>query len=81
MAPDFTDADLQGITVPVLLLDGAQEEFVKPEDTERMGKLIPGAELVIVPDTGHVAPFARPEEFNRIVLAFLAARAIATPAA
>ncbi|MFN8590818.1 MAG: alpha/beta hydrolase [Thermomicrobiales bacterium] len=72
VAPNFTDADLEGITVPVLILDGAQEEFVKPEDTKRMGTLIPGAELVVIPDTGHFAPFARPEEFNRIVLAFLA---------
>ena len=67
VATDFTDEELESITVPVLILDGAQEEFVKPEDTKQMAALIPGAELVIMPDTGHFAPFARPEEFNRIV--------------
>lgn len=58
--------------MPVLILGGAKEEFIKPKHTKRLAQLIPGAELVIMPDTGHVAPFARPEEFNRIVLEFLA---------
>jgi pimeloyl-ACP methyl ester carboxylesterase len=79
VAPDFTDEELESITVPVLILDGAEEEFVKPEHTRRLAELIPGAELVLIPGTGHFAPFARPEEFNRIVLAFLAGGAIATP--
>lgn len=81
VAPNFTDEDLASITVPVLILDGAEEEFVKPEDTKRMGTLIPGAELMFIPSTGHFAPFARPDEFNRIVLAFLAGEPIATPTA
>jgi len=73
VAPDFTDEELGSISVPVLILDGAEEEFVKPEDTKRMAELIPGAQLVFIPDTGHFAPLARPEEFNRIVLEFLQA--------
>jgi len=34
-----------------------------------------------MPGTGHFAPFAKPAEFNRIVLAFLAGEAVATPTA
>jgi len=78
-APNYTEAQLQGITTPVLVLDGAEEEFIKPEHTARLAELIPGAELVIMPGTGHFAPFAQPTEFNRIVLAFLAGGATATP--
>ncbi len=48
-----------------------EEEFVKPEHTARLAELIPGAELVLMPGTGHFAPFAQPAEFNRIVLDFL----------
>ena len=77
----FSEAELQGITVPVLVLDGAEEELVKPEHTRRMAELIPGAQLAIMPGTGHSAPFARPEEFNRIVLAFLAGERVGTPLA
>jgi pimeloyl-ACP methyl ester carboxylesterase len=36
-----------------------------------MALLIPDAELVIMPDTGHFAMMEKPDEFNRIVLDFL----------
>ena len=78
VAPNYSEDELGSITVPVLVLDGAKEEFIKPEHTKRLAELIPGAELVIMPDTGHMAPFARPEEFNQIVLDYLAGK---TPAA
>jgi len=81
VAPDFTEEELGSITMPVLVLDGAEEEFVKPEHTRRLAELIPGAQLVLIPGTGHFALFVKPEEFNRIVLAFLAGEAIATPTA
>jgi len=77
--PDYSEDELRSIAVPVLVLAGAEEEFVKPEHTRRMATLIPGAELVIMPGTGHFAPFAQPTEFNQIVLAFLASEPIATP--
>ena len=80
VAPDYTDEELGSITVPVLVLDGAEEEFVKPNHTVLMADLIPGAELVVMPGTGHFAPWAQPAEFNRIVLDFLAAEAAATAA-
>jgi pimeloyl-ACP methyl ester carboxylesterase len=73
VAPNYSEADLGSIAVPVLVLDGAEEEFVKPEHTKRMAELIPGAQLVIMPGTGHFAPLAQPDEFNRIVLEFLQA--------
>ena len=79
VAPNFSDAELGSIAVPVLILDGAEEEFVKPDQPVRMATLIPRAELVLMPGTGHFAPFAKPDEFNRIVLAFLAGEEIATP--
>jgi len=72
VAPNYSEDELGSITVPVLIVDGAQEEFIYPEHTARMAALIPGAELVIMPGTGHFAPFAQPTEFNRIVLEFLA---------
>ncbi|MFT4038673.1 MAG: alpha/beta fold hydrolase [Thermomicrobiales bacterium] len=71
VAPNFADDDLRGITTPTLVLDGAEEELILPAETARMAALIPGAELVIMPGTGHFAPFEQPEEFTRIVEAFL----------
>ena len=37
-----------------------------------MALLIPGAELVLMPGTGHFAMFEQPEEFNQIVMDYLA---------
>jgi pimeloyl-ACP methyl ester carboxylesterase len=73
IAPNFPDAELRGITTPTLVLDGAEEELILPGEPERMAALIPGAELVIMPGTGHFAPFEQPTAFNRIVLEFLLA--------
>jgi pimeloyl-ACP methyl ester carboxylesterase len=81
VAPNFSEDQLRSITVPVLILDGAEEEHISPDQPRRMAELIPGATLVIMPDVGHFAQVQQPEEFNRIVLEFLAGEAIATPAA
>lgn len=73
VAPNFPDDELRGITTPTLVLDGAEEELILPGEPERMAALIPGSTLVIMPGTGHFAPFEQPEAFNRIVLEYLAA--------
>ncbi len=80
VAPNYSEAQLRGITTPILILDGAEEEFIEPDHTARMAELIPGSELVLMPSTGHFAPFAQPAKFNQIVLDFLAGEPVATPA-
>lgn len=81
VAPDFTEEELGSITVPVLILDGAEEEFITPEHTRRLAEQIPGSELIFMPGTGHFAPLAKPAEFARIALAFLTGEAVGTPTA
>jgi pimeloyl-ACP methyl ester carboxylesterase len=72
VAPNFSEAQLQSISVPVLILDGAEEEVVPHDQPIRLAELIRTATLVLMPDVGHFAPIQQPEEFNRIVLEFLA---------
>ena len=69
--PNYTEEQLGSITTPILILDGAKEEAIDLNQTKLMALLIPGAELVIIPDTGHFAMMEKPDEFNRIVLDFL----------
>jgi pimeloyl-ACP methyl ester carboxylesterase len=69
--PNYTEEQLRSITTPFLILDGAKEEAIDLNQTKLMALLIPGAELVIMPDTGHFAAFEQPEEFARIVLEYL----------
>ena len=69
--PNYTEEQLRSITTPFLILDGAKEEAIDLNQTKLMALLIPGAELEIMPDTGHFALFEQPEEFARIVLDYL----------
>ena len=70
--PNYTMDQLRTITTPFLILDGEKEEAIDLNQTKLMAELIPGAELVLMPDTGHFAVFEQPEEFSRIVLDYLA---------
>jgi pimeloyl-ACP methyl ester carboxylesterase len=84
VAPNYSDEEFKSITVPVLILDGAEEEFVKPDQPVHMAALIPGSTLVIIPGTGHFALWVIPAVFNQIVLDYLAGKSpsgAATPLA
>jgi pimeloyl-ACP methyl ester carboxylesterase len=70
--PNYTMDQLRSITTPILILDGEEEEAIDLNQTKLMAELIPEAELVLMPGTGHFAVFEQPEEFSRIVLDYLA---------
>jgi pimeloyl-ACP methyl ester carboxylesterase len=70
--PNYTEDQLKAITTPFLILDGQEEEAIDLNQTKLMALLIPGAELNLMPDTGHFAMFEQPEEFIGIVEAYLA---------
>ncbi|MEA2513351.1 MAG: hypothetical protein QOJ59_2838 [Thermomicrobiales bacterium] len=70
--PNYTEDQLKAITTPFLILDGAEEEAIDLNQTKLMALLIPGAELNLMPGTGHFAMFEKPDEFNQIVLDYLA---------
>lgn len=69
--PTIPEARLQQITSPFLILAGADEEVIAPEHTQRLADLIPDAELVLMPGTGHFAMFEQPEEFTGLIVDFL----------
>jgi pimeloyl-ACP methyl ester carboxylesterase len=47
--------------LPVLALVGDQDLVTPPAHTEAIARALPGAELVIVPDAGHLVMLERPE--------------------
>ena len=70
--------DLSSITVPTLILSGNKDDLVTPEYSEAMRSLIPHASLqVIGPKVGHCLQIERPDEFNRILEAFIESRLLA----
>jgi pimeloyl-ACP methyl ester carboxylesterase len=76
--PNYSWEQLATITTPILILDGATEEAIDLNQTKLMYFLIPGSTLYLIPGTGHFAFIEKPEEFNQIVLDYLAGD-LATP--
>jgi pimeloyl-ACP methyl ester carboxylesterase len=68
--PDRT-ADLPHISVPTLVLVGADDAITPPDTAREMASALPHATLEIIPSAGHLAPMERPEVVNRAILAFL----------
>ena len=69
--PSWTDTELKAITAPVLIVDGDHDEAIKREHTEYIASTIPGAGLLILPNTSHFAFLQDPEFFNYSILHFL----------
>ncbi|KAF1012045.1 MAG: AB hydrolase superfamily protein YdjP [Pseudomonas fluorescens] len=69
--PNWTDAQLASIKTPILIVDGDHDEAIKREHTEYMAATIPGAGLLILPNTSHFAFLQDPALFNAALLDFL----------
>lgn len=73
--PNYAESDLAKIRGPkIAIASGEKEEVVKSQHTSYLGKAIPGAKLVILPEVSHFAPMQKPDEFNKAMLEFLAAK-------
>ncbi len=66
----FSKEELVSIKVPILILVG-DHDFVRLEHAVESSKLIPNAELAVIPDAGHFALFSEPERVIPIVKHFL----------
>jgi pimeloyl-ACP methyl ester carboxylesterase len=65
---------LPTIEVPVLILGGERDHFTPPSVQHRMHELIPGSELVLYPNGGHLLPVEEAEAIARDLVGFLARR-------
>jgi pimeloyl-ACP methyl ester carboxylesterase len=72
--PSWTDAQLRSIRTPVLVVDGDHDEAIKRAHTEYIAATIPGAGLLILPNTSHFAFLQDPALFNAALLHFLGDR-------
>ena len=64
--------DIGGITVPCLLVVGADAALCPPSIHADMHARIPGSRLVVLPDAGHLSNIEQPDAFTRALEAFLA---------
>jgi pimeloyl-ACP methyl ester carboxylesterase len=69
--PDFKPEELATITAPTVIADGEYEEAIRPEHTAELARLIPGAQLVIIPKVSHMGLWQDPAAFNQAMTSFL----------
>jgi pimeloyl-ACP methyl ester carboxylesterase len=62
---------LYRVTAPTLVLWGGADKLIIPAYAERWARLIPGAQVQIIPDAGHMLPYEQPEAFVDAVSRFL----------
>ena len=69
--PNWTDAQVAAITVPTAVVAGDHDEAILRPHTEKIAALIPGSQLVILPETSHFAMLQAPGEYTASVRAFI----------
>ncbi|SHL78000.1 alpha/beta fold hydrolase [Streptomyces yunnanensis] len=68
---DYTGL-LPRITVPTLVVVGAEDEFTPVADARAIHQATPGSRLTVIQGAGHMPNLERPEEFNATLTEFLA---------
>lgn len=66
----FSNAELASIQAPVLIALG-DHDFVRLEHAMETLRLIPNAELAVIPDAGHFALFSEPDRIIPVIAHFL----------
>ncbi len=61
---------LGGITVPTLLVSGAEDRLIPADQAAAMAGAVPGARLELLSGAGHLPPLEVPEAFNRLLTRF-----------
>ena len=62
---------LNTVTAPTLIVWGRDDRFLPITAGEALHRTIPGSRLAVIPDTGHLPMWERPDEVNRLIMDFL----------
>ena len=69
---DWSSHDrLQDIHCPTLVLCGEDDGMVPPENSRQLAGGIPGAQLNLIPQCGHLPMLEQPEAVAQLVLDFI----------
>jgi pimeloyl-ACP methyl ester carboxylesterase len=71
LAKETLNDKLNKITIPTLVVWGANDELVPLDDGKDFAAKIPNAKLVIIPQCGHAPSIEKPKEFLTAVQPFL----------
>lgn len=63
---------LQLIRVPTLVVVGEYDAISPPEEMQSLATAVSGAECVVIPDAGHMAPMENPDAVNEALVKLIA---------
>lgn len=69
---DPVEAKLPAVRVPTLVVRGEHDPMVPQQWAEAVARLLPEAQLIVIPGAGHAVNYNSPDQLARIVLPFLA---------
>lgn len=64
------EKDLRGVSLPTLILWGNRDRLLHVSGARRLGSAMPGANVVVLEETGHLPMMERPVESAAALLAF-----------
>lgn len=67
-------AQLPSVAVPALVLCGSEDPGAPPEETRKIAELLPAARFEEIAAARHLPNIERPEDFNRLLIGWLAAQ-------
>jgi pimeloyl-ACP methyl ester carboxylesterase len=71
---------LEHITVPTLVIGSENDRLTPPSHARKIAGMLPNLDsLIVLPDTGHMAPLERPAEVSRAIAKLVARSAIHVP--
>jgi pimeloyl-ACP methyl ester carboxylesterase len=71
--PHYSAQQLARVAVPVLVLHGEHDEFIRRAHAQHLARVMPQAIYRELPAVGHLVPLQRPEVFDAAMLDFLRA--------
>jgi len=69
-------AALAQLTMPVLLVGGAQDRCTPPAAVQALAQVLPDAQTLLLPHVGHWPQLENPDGFDAALLDFLAQRRV-----
>ena len=69
--PPFTPASARRLTMPVLLIEGANTKPIFRITCEKLASYLPDVQQVVLPDTSHALCLESPGPFSEAALQFL----------
>ena len=76
--PDAT-VELARISVPTLIITGADDTLIPPTESEKLAQAIPDSQLNIIPHAGHLVASEQPDKFHHVLEEWLDRVAFAVP--